>query len=124
MLGARVFGVERTTEAYAGHASGPVRMIGASEEDIAEVVRDETGGHGADIVYNTVGSPYFEQANEAMALQGGRSSSPPSSASVPFDIFAFYRGQHTYVGIDTWRSTAPIAPRSSMRSPRASRAAS
>ncbi len=43
MLGARVFGVERTREDYAGHATGPVRMIGAMEEHIAEIVRDETG---------------------------------------------------------------------------------
>ena len=42
-------------------------MIDASSTDIAAVVRAETGGHGADIVYNTVGSPYFAAANQAMA---------------------------------------------------------
>jgi NADPH:quinone reductase-like Zn-dependent oxidoreductase len=101
MLGAKVFGVERTKEAYAGHASGPVRMIGAAEEDLAAVVREESGGHGADIVFNTVGSPYFEKANEAMALRGRQIFISTIERSVPFDILPFYRGQRTYVGVDT-----------------------
>ncbi len=100
-LGARVFAVERTAEPYRGHASGEVRMIDASREAIAEVVRDETGGHGADIVYNTVGSPYFEQANRAMATGATQIFISTIEKPVPFDIFAFYRGQHTYVGVDT-----------------------
>lgn len=100
-LGARVFAVERTAEPYRGHASGEVRMIDASREAIAEVVRDETGGHGADIVYNTVGSPYFEQANQAMAVGATQIFISTIEKPVPFDIFAFYRGQHTYVGVDT-----------------------
>jgi NADPH:quinone reductase-like Zn-dependent oxidoreductase len=98
--GARVFAVERASEGYRGHASGPVDMI-ASTQDIAEYVRDQTGGHGADIVYNTVGSPYFEQANRAMAIGARQIFISTIERPVPFDIFAFYRGQHTYVGIDT-----------------------
>jgi NADPH2:quinone reductase len=101
MLGARVFGVERTGEAYSGHASGPVRMIGADTEDLADVVRDESGGRGADIVFNTVGSPYFEKANQAMALRGRQIFISTIERAVPFDIMAFYRGQRTYVGVDT-----------------------
>ena len=72
--GARVFCVERAPAgAYRGHATGEVTMLGASEGDIAERVREATGGHGADIVFNTVGSPYFEAACRAMAIGGGRS---------------------------------------------------
>ena len=70
MLGARVFGVTRRAEAFA-HEGCAVRMIDASSADVVAVVRSETGGHGADIVYNTVGSPYFAAANQAMA-HGGR----------------------------------------------------
>lgn len=101
MLGAQVFGVERTREAYLGFTSAPVRMIDASSEDIATVVRDESAGHGADIVFNTVGSPYFEQANAAMALRGRQIFISTIERAVPFDIMAFYRGQRTYVGVDT-----------------------
>jgi NADPH:quinone reductase-like Zn-dependent oxidoreductase len=100
-LGARVFAVEREAQAYRGHATGAVRMIDASREAIAAVVREETGGHGADIVYNTVGSPYFEQANQAMAIGAAQIFISTIEKPVPFDIFAFYRGQHTYVGVDT-----------------------
>jgi NADPH:quinone reductase-like Zn-dependent oxidoreductase len=99
--GARVFAVERTREDYIGHASGPVEMIAADTTDIAAYVRDRTGGHGADIVYNTVGSPYFEQANAAMAIGARQIFISTIDRAVPFDIFAFYRGQHTYTGIDT-----------------------
>jgi NADPH2:quinone reductase len=99
--GAAVFGVERGKEAYMGHASGEVDMIDASTQDIAEYVRAKTGGHGADIVFNTVGSPYFEQANRALAIGGRQIFIATIEKSVPFDIFAFYRGKHTFVGIDT-----------------------
>ncbi|SFD22368.1 NADPH:quinone reductase [Cupriavidus sp. OV038] len=100
-LGARVFAVERGAEPYRGHTSGTVRMIDASRETISAVVREETDGHGADIVYNTVGSPYFEQANLAMAIGATQVFISTIEKPVPFDIFAFYRGQHTFVGVDT-----------------------
>lgn len=101
MHGAKVFGVERTREGYVGHASTPVRMIDASREDIAAVVRDESGGHGADIVYNTVGSPYFEAGCKAMAVLGRQIFISTIERAVPFDIFAFYRGRHAFFGVDT-----------------------
>ena len=101
MAGARVFGVERTMQTYRGHASGPVEMIGADTTDIAVHLRDATDGHGADIVYNTVGSPYFAAANRAMAIKGRQIFISTMEREVPFDIFAFYRGRHRFVGIDT-----------------------
>jgi NADPH:quinone reductase len=101
MAGATVIGVERSGEPYIGHASGMVRMIDASRCNLDEVVRELTNGHGADIVYNTVGSPYFERANRAMAVGGTQIFISTIERPVAFDIFAFYRGQHTYVGIDT-----------------------
>lgn len=101
MAGARVFGVERTAEPYIGHASTPIEMIDASTADIAAQVHDRTGGHGADIVYNTVGSPYFEAACKAMASKGRQIFISTIERAVPFDIFAFYRGRHRFVGIDT-----------------------
>jgi NADPH:quinone reductase-like Zn-dependent oxidoreductase len=98
--GARVFGVERTLEPYRGHASGKVTML-AGNEDWAARLREATGEHGADIVYNTVGSPYFEAACRAMAIRGRQIFISTIDRAVPFDIFAFYRGRHRFVGIDT-----------------------
>ena len=78
-----------------------VRMIDASSTDVAALVRDETDGHGADIVYNTVGSPYFAAANQAMAHGGRQILIATVERPVPFDIFTFYRGRHSFFGIDS-----------------------
>jgi NADPH:quinone reductase-like Zn-dependent oxidoreductase len=98
---AQVFAVERDAQPFLGHATGPVEMFDASAIDVADHVRAKTGGHGADIVYNTVGSPYFELANRAMAIKGRQIFVSTIDRSVSFDIFAFYRGRHKFVGIDT-----------------------
>jgi NADPH:quinone reductase len=99
--GVRVIGVVRKNEPYAGHANSTVDIIDASASDVAARVRELTDGRGADIVFNTVGDPYFEAANRSMALRGRQILIATIARSVPFDILAFYRGQHTYVGIDT-----------------------
>jgi NADPH:quinone reductase len=101
MHGARVFGAARRAEPFAEPDFVPVRMIDSSSEDVAETVRAETGGHGADIVVNTVGSPYFAAANAAMAHGGRQILMSTRERSVPFDIFSFYRGRHSFFGIDT-----------------------
>lgn len=98
--GARVFGVTRRAEPFV-HPECPVRMICSSNADVAAVVRDETGGHGADIVYNTVGSPYFAVANQALAHGGRQILIATVERTVPLDIFAFYRGRHSFFGIDS-----------------------
>src|SRR6201996_4775223 len=68
--GARVIGVARKNEAYPGHSNGPVEMIDASTTDVAARVRELTGGKGANIIFNTVGDPYFQAAHKALALRG------------------------------------------------------
>jgi NADPH2:quinone reductase len=98
---ARVIGVVRKAEAYAGHARGAVEVIDSSAEDVAAKVRALTDGRGADIVYNTVGDPYYAAGVAAMAKLGRQIFIAAVDKIVSFDIFAFYRGRHTYVGIDT-----------------------
>lgn len=99
--GARVIGVVRKDEPYAGHAHGDVTVIDSSRNDVAATVRELTGGKGADIVYNTVGEPYYEAGTKSLALLGRQIFIASVKQPVQFDIFAFYRGRHTYVGIDT-----------------------
>ncbi len=101
MHGARVFGAVRRAEPFAGPDFVPVRMIDSSADDVAATVRAETGGHGADIVVNTVGSPYFAAANAAMAHGARQVLMSTRERPVPFDIFTFYRGEHSFFGIDT-----------------------
>ncbi len=99
--GARVIGVVRKDETYAGHAHGEVTVIDSSRNDVAATVREITGGKGADIVYNTVGEPYHDAGTRSLAVLGRQIFIASVKQPVAFDIFAFYRGRHTYVGIDT-----------------------
>jgi len=99
--GARVIGVVRRAEPYAGFASAPVEIVDSSAVDVATRVREMTGGKGADIVYNTVGDPYFQDAHKSLALKGRQILISAIDKIVQFNIFEFYRGRHTYVGIDS-----------------------
>ncbi len=99
--GARVIGVVRRAERYEGHGSSTVTVIDSSATDVAGAVMDATGGRGAEIVYNTVGDPYYPAAVQSMAKGGRQIMIASTGAKVELDIFAFYRGRHTYVGVDT-----------------------
>ncbi|MGQ2905411.1 MAG: quinone oxidoreductase family protein [Neoaquamicrobium sediminum] len=99
--GARVIGVVRRAEPYEGHSDAPVEIINAAEEDVAARVREMTGGHGADIVFNTVGDPYFAAAHKSLAKLGRQVLIAAITHVVDFNIFEFYRGRHSYYGIDT-----------------------
>ena len=99
--GARVIGVVRRDEPYVGHASSAVEVINSSTTDVPARVKELTGGRGADIVYNTVGDPYYEQGTKSLAIAGRQIFISAVNKIVQFDIFAFYRGRHTYVGVDS-----------------------
>jgi NADPH:quinone reductase-like Zn-dependent oxidoreductase len=100
-LGAGVIGVVRKNESYEGHANSKVEVIDAAAVDVATRVRELTAGKGADIVFNTVGDPYFEAAHKSLAVRGRQILIAAIHPIVPFNILEFYRGQHTYVGVDT-----------------------
>jgi NADPH:quinone reductase-like Zn-dependent oxidoreductase len=99
--GARVIAVQRRPGPFEGFACAAVETIDATQGDIATRVRELTDGRGVDIAYNTVGSAYFEAANKAMGKGATQILISTQDRAVPFDIFAFYRGMHTYVGIDS-----------------------
>lgn len=101
MAGATVFGVEYKPMEFLGHSAQPIEMFDSSSQDVAELVREKTGGRGADIVFNTVGSPCFEMANKALAKQGRQVFISTFDRAVDFDIFTFFRGRHKFIGIDT-----------------------
>jgi NADPH2:quinone reductase len=107
--GARVIGVVRKDDPYAGHAHGEVTVIDSSRDDVAAQVRELTGGHGADIVYNTVGEPYYEAGTKSLAHLGRQIFIASTRVTVPFDIFAFYRGKHSFFGVDSLSLSSPEA---------------
>ncbi len=108
LRGARVIGVVRRDEPYAGHACGPVEVVDVSAGDAAGRIRDLTGGRGVDLVFNTVGSPYFELAHRSLALQGRQIIIATIEKIVPFNLFEFFRGRHSYVGVDTLALDSPV----------------
>jgi NADPH2:quinone reductase len=99
--GAAVFAIDRRGDAPRGHSKYPVTYIDSSREKPSEHIRAHTQGHGATIAYNTVGSPYFAEANASLAKRGRQIFIATVDRAVPFDIFTFYRGMHTFVGIDS-----------------------
>lgn len=99
--GARVIGTVRRAEAYEGHANAPVEVIDSSSDDVPARVHALTSGKGADVVYNTVGDPLYAVGTAAMAKGARQIFIAAVKRIVEFDTFAFYRGRHTYVGIDT-----------------------
>ena len=101
MAGATVFGVEYKPMEFLGHSAQTIEMFDSSSQDVADLVREKTGGRGADIVFNTVGSPYFEMANKSLAKQGRQVFISTFDRAVDFDIFTFFRGRHKFIGIDT-----------------------
>ena len=99
--GARVIGVVRKDEAYEGHARGNVEVVNSSTTEVAPRVREMTDGKGVQIVFNTVGDPYFQDAHKSLAVTGRQILIAAVDKIVQFNILEFYRGRHTYVGIDT-----------------------
>lgn len=101
LRGARVIGVVRRNEPYQGHANAPIDVIVSEGTDVPARVCELTAGKGADIVYNTVGDPFYEIGQKSLAVRGRAIFISAVDRFVTFDMLAFYKGQHTYVGIDT-----------------------
>ena len=103
--GAKVIGVERGSSQYRGHASSAVTAFDAQDPDLVKKLMDATGGRGADIAYNTVGSPYFETALATLAIGGTQVLISTIERNVSFDILAFYRRNLQMLGVDSLKLT-------------------
>lgn len=100
--GAKVIIVERNQKQYTGFSNSPVKVVNSSETNVAEAVKEITNGHGADIVYNTIGSACFSHAISVMAHGATQVFiADRDKKEVPFNIFQFYRNQQTFAGVDT-----------------------
>jgi NADPH:quinone reductase len=99
--GAQVIAVQRQ-DTLQGHACAPVSVINAQHTGPAARIMELTNGRGADIVFNTVDSIYWEACQAVMAKGATQIHIIATKGqTVPFDVFKFYRGMHTLVGIDT-----------------------
>ena len=101
MCGSRTIGIVRNEGSFKGHYCRPIEILSGSTSSVTSHVRDVTAGHGADIVFNTVGSPYFQLAHRTLAVRGRQILIATTEKTVPFGVFEFSNAQHTYVGVDT-----------------------
>ena len=98
--GARVIAVERSRDDYAGHAAGEVEVINLSKEpDLKEAIMARTDGKGAEIIMNSVGSPYFETAQTCLARFGCQIIISTLIEEVPINLRVFYRANLRMVGV-------------------------
>lgn len=99
--GAQVIAVQRS-DALDGFASAPVAVVNARTADPLARIMELTGGRGADLVFNTVDRVYWEVAHASMAKGASQIFIIATNGeTVPFDLFRFYRGMHSFAGIDT-----------------------
>jgi NADPH:quinone reductase-like Zn-dependent oxidoreductase len=103
MNGAHVIAIQRSNSfnAFACNEVSVVNSKDLTSDQIAQQILRISEGKGASIIYNTVGSAYFEASNKSLSKGGTQIFIATQDRAVPFDIFTFYRGMHTYVGIDT-----------------------
>lgn len=104
--GAHVVAVDRNTDRYLGHASSTVQMFRSDDPDLAAKLKEALGGRGADIAYNTVGSPYFSLAFESLAVGGTQILISTIERNVTFDILVLYRRNLQILGVDSLKLTA------------------
>ena len=102
--GAKTIGtIRRNSDIEKAKANGADIVINMKENDLAEAVMKATDGKGADVVFDTVGSPVFAQCLPTLAT-GGRLieiSSPPGKSEVCFDLLDFYRRDLKIIGVNT-----------------------
>ncbi len=98
--GAKVIAVERTKDAYDGHSVVPVDVVNlAKEPELKDAILDRTNGRGADIIMNSVGSPYFDAANKSLANEGRQIIISTFVEENEINLRTFYRGNHMLVGV-------------------------
>lgn len=104
--GARAVGVDRGGQRYDGHASSQVDYLDGQDPELSAQLRRIVGERGADIAYNTVGSPYFANALDILAVGGTQVLISTIERTVPLDILAFYRRNLNLLGVDTLKLSA------------------
>lgn len=106
--GARVIAVERRRGDYGGFAKGAVEVLDLRQAELETGLRELTGGRGADVIFNSAGSPYFEAAGKALAKKGRHIIISTFDNEVAIDLRVFYRGNHRLIGISNMDSDSIV----------------
>ena len=74
----------------------------AESHDVAEVVREATGGQGVHLAINAIGGSLFQPLLDVLAAEGRMVCfSAMGGREVPLDLLAFYRSNLTLYGLNT-----------------------
>lgn len=104
LLGATVVAAVRNREqGIAASDAGATGIVDTSSGNVADEVRAQTGGRGADVVFDTTGH-LFADSIEA-AAHGARVCviSAPADGKVSFNLRSLYRKELRVIGVDTRR---------------------
>ncbi len=100
--GCRVIGIDRQAPAAASPASEIIESFVPSAANIGDALHDLTGGHGADVVFDTVGGVMFEAALKTLAQRGRLIEiSSTGRRRVEFDLIDFYHSEARIIGADS-----------------------
>lgn len=106
--GARVVALlKNAKEGDASRFPGAEAVATSDEGNLESVVREATGGRGADLALNGVGASVFGSIMAALAVRGRQVVySVVGGREATLDIMAFYRNQFRLLGLDTQKLTA------------------
>jgi len=102
-LGARhIFGIDRHPPAEGSPAASRIDAYVASGTSSAAAVRAQTGGRGADVVFDAVGGVMFETALSCLAQKGRLIEiAATGRRRVEFDLVDFYHNESRLFGVDS-----------------------
>jgi NADPH:quinone reductase len=102
-LGARsILGIDRHPPAEASPATSRIDAYVAADTSTAAAVRAQTGGRGADVVFDTVGGVMFETALGCLAHKGRLIEiAATGRRRVEFDLLDFYHNESRLFGADS-----------------------
>lgn len=101
-IGATIVGVDRKPPRPGAAITTTGKSLIADGAAIPAVVREATGGRGADVVLDCVGGVMFRPALECLALRGRLiEMSVTGAREVTFNLADFYHNENRLIGIDT-----------------------
>jgi NADPH:quinone reductase-like Zn-dependent oxidoreductase len=102
-LGAgRILGVDRCSPPEGSPAASRINAYIAADGDVADAVKTQTQGHGADVVFDAVGGLMFETAVRCLAHKGRLIEIAATGRQrVEFDLRDFYHNESRLFGADS-----------------------
>jgi NADPH2:quinone reductase len=96
--------IREASEGWVSGSPGVEAVAQSDRGDLEDVVRQATGGRGADLALNGVGSSIFGAIQGALAV-GGRQVvySAVGGREFPLDLLSFYQKQSALFGLNTQR---------------------